>query len=501
VTAFDPDGIALIDGERTRTHAALTERADLLVRALHARGLAPGARFAVMLPNSIELFEANRAAARGAHQIVPVNWHLMPDEVAWILSDSGVRVLIADPELRAQVEPAVAQVPGCALLWTGDDYDAALSDAAKSGELEAPVRSAPDALPDIMLYTSGTTGRPKGVVHEQVAKPGSANDNVRAYGLTPADVHLLAAPAYHGAPWSLASSHLSAGASVVIARRWDARRWLALVEQHHVTTAFAVPFHFGRLLEIPPEERARFDLSSLRLIVHGGAPCPVPVKAALLDWLPDIEVYEFYGFTEGGRVTRCSAAEWRAHPGTVGRAVAGLDIKILGPDDQPVATGEVGRVAVRPPGGWRFHYHGDAEKTAGAWFGDYCTAGDLGYLDDEGYLYISDRAHDLILRGGVNIYPGEIEAALFTHPAVIDCAVFGVPDARDGERIHALIEADGSVTAADLDVYLRERIAGFKVPSVITITADMPREDAGKIRKHLLRERAIALLDHDGVDR
>ncbi len=477
---------ALVDGDRSCTHAELGARSERLTAALLELGMQPGDRLAVMLPNSIELFEANRAAARGSFPLVPVNWHLMPDEVAWILADSGAKVLIADPELAAQVEPAAARVPGCRVLWIGPDYEAALAQAPALGEIPAPA-----VLPTLMLYTSGTTGRPKGVVHEHLRARSGATENVAAYGLGPDDVHLLAAPAYHGAPWSLASAHLVAGASVVIMRRWDTRRWLELVGERGITTTFAVPLHFVRLLDVPAAERAAYDLTTLRLITHGGAPCPIPVKQAMLDWLPRTEITEFYGFTEGGRVARIAAADWRTHPGSAGRPVDGVDVRILGPDDEPLGPGEVGRIAVRPPGGSRFHYHSDAEKTSGAWIGDYCTVGDIGYLSPDGFLYVTDRSQELILRGGVNIYPREIEEVLFAHPAVVDCAVFGVPDEREGEQVHALVEAHSDVTPADLEAHLRERIAGYKVPSVIELTDELPRDAAGKLRKHLLHDRRL----------
>ncbi|MCU1457428.1 MAG: AMP-dependent synthetase and ligase [Actinomycetia bacterium] len=479
--------LALVDGDRTCTHAQLEDRSTRLTAALLESGMSPGERLAVMLPNSIELFEANRAAAHGKFPLVPVNWHLMPDEIAWILADSEAKVLIADRELAAQVEPAAARVPGCTVLWTGPDYERRLGGTSPLGAVPAPT-----VVPTLMLYTSGTTGRPKGVVHEHLRARSGASENVAAYGLVPDDVHLLAAPAYHGAPWSLASAHLVAGASVVIMRRWDTLGWLRLVREHGVTTTFAVPLHFVRLLDVPESQRPASDLSTLRLITHGGAPCPVPVKQAMLDWLPETEITEFYGFTEGGRVARINSADWRTHPGSAGRPVDGVAIRILGPEDEPLGAGAVGRIAVRPPGGSRFHYHSDAAKTSAAWIDGYCTVDDIGYLSDDGFLYVTDRSQDLILRGGVNIYPREIEDALFLHPAVVDCAVFGVPHDREGERVHALVETHGDVGADELVAHLRERIAGYKVPSVIELTDELPRDAAGKIRKHLLRDRAAA---------
>jgi long-chain acyl-CoA synthetase len=272
---------------------------------------------------------------------------------------------------------------------------------------------------------------------------------------------------------------------------WDAREWLHLVAAERVTISFMTPAHFIRILEIPETERAEFDLSSLRVIVHGGAPCPIPVKQRILDALAPAEVWELYGASEGG-ATRISPAEWRARPGSVGVPWPGVEVRVLDDNGRALPPGETGLVYIRPAGGARFHYHDDDEKTASAWRDDAFTVGDVGHLDADGYLYLTDRASDMVIRGGVNVYPREVEDVLFTHRAVVDCAVFGVPDDRLGERLHAVVETRVPVTGAELDAWCRARLADYKVPASWNFVAELPRHPNGKVLKRLLRDEAWA---------
>jgi long-chain acyl-CoA synthetase len=269
---------------------------------------------------------------------------------------------------------------------------------------------------------------------------------------------------------------------------------LRLVEAERVTISFMTPAHFIRILEVPEAERAAIDLSSLRLIVHGGAPCPVSVKERILDALTPAEVWELYGASEGG-ATRISPSEWREHPGSVGKPWPGIDVRVI--EDAPASgqprvlpPGETGLVYIRPAGGARFHYHDDPAKTASAWIDDAFTVGDVGHIDADGYLYLTDRASDMVIRGGVNIYPREIEEVLFTHPDVVDCAVFGIPDDRLGERLHAVVEARKPLTDTDLDAWCRARIADYKVPASWALVDELPRHPNGKVLKRLLRDEA-----------
>ncbi|HKN40448.1 MAG TPA: AMP-binding protein, partial [Acidimicrobiia bacterium] len=302
------------------------------------------------------------------------------------------------------------------------------------------------------------------------------------------DVHLLCGPAYHAGPCGWTHTALYIGATTVIVPAWDAREWLRLVERHRVTRAFMVPAHFIRLLEVPEEERKSFDLSSLRLLVHAAAPCPVAVKRRMIEWLGPLgcEIHELYGASEGG-ATRIGPDEWLSHPGSVGTPWPGVEVRILDAHGKPLSTGEAGLIYVKPPGA-RFHYQNDPDKTAAAWRDDAFTVGDIGYLDADGYLYITDRASDMVLWGGVNIAPREVEEVLHEHPAVVDCAVFGVPDERDGERLKAMVETRADVSADDLAVFVRDRLADYKVPRQWELVDELPRDATGKVKKRLLRD-------------
>ncbi len=480
---------AVIDGDRSVSYGQLDERADRLAEVLSAH-LDDGDRLAVMLPNSIELFDAMAATAKLGVSALELNWHLKSDEVAWILDDSGAGALVAHTSLRDQVD-AVGRDRQLPVLWVGDDYDRRLADA--SG-VARPYRW-PTAWP--VIYTSGTSGRPKGVVHGVVGDPAimaMTQDALAAmWGYGPDDVHLAAGPLYHAGPWGYANLTLYVGGTVVVMDAWDARAFLAQVEAHRVTTTFLTPAHFIRLLEVPAAERDRYDLSSLRHVIHAGAPCPAPIKAAVIDAFPTAEIWELYGMSEGG-ATRVSSADWSAHPGTVGQPWPGVEIRILDADTHdPVPTGADGLIYVRPAQG-RFQYHNDPAKTADTWRDDAFSVGDIGHLDADGWLYLTDRASDLIIRAGVNIYPRQIEDALYLHPDVVDCAVFGVPDDRDGEHPVAVVELrpGAAASATDLDQWCRARLDAYKCPSRFDLVDTLPRDPNGKVLKRRLRDAAWA---------
>jgi long-chain acyl-CoA synthetase len=428
-----------------------------MANAFIARGVEPGDRVAVMLPSGIEFFVAGLAAAKAQALFIPVNWHLKGEEVAWIVSDSAAKVLVSE-------------------------------DGLPDSDDESAVEGFPT--PAFMFYTSGTTGRPKGVVHGDPDP-----DRLRfvqdmlaqLWGFTADDVHLLSGPAYHAGPGGYAFTSLYLGATVVILPAWDARRWLDLVDRHRVTSTFMTPAHFIRILEVPEDERRRYDLSSLRLVIHGGAPCPVAVKERIIEALAPAEIYELYGASEGG-ATRISSAEWRERPGSVGTPWPGTTIRILDGDGNEVPTGTDGLIYISPPGGVGFRYHNDPEKTAGAWRDTAFTVGDIGHLDDDGHLYITDRATDMVIRGGVNIYPREIEEVLHRHPAVVDCAVFGVPDERYGEELKAVVEARSAVSPEELQEHCRSILADFKCPQIVEFVETLPRDPNGKVLKRRLKD-------------
>jgi long-chain acyl-CoA synthetase len=480
-----PQRPAFIAGDAVTTYAAFDDRTTRLAGAFESLGVGRGDRVAVMLPNSVEFFEAWAATSKVGAAIVPVNWHLKADELAYLLADSVARLLVTHVELAEQHAPALASDVDCEVLVVGDTYDAAAAyEPAGPSQLELRALGAP------VFYTSGTTGRPKGVVHGAV-DPDAATRNMEGqaalWGWTSDDVYLLSGPAYHAGPGGFAMAALYVGAPTVLLPSFDARAWLSLVDQHGVTCSFMVPAHFIRILEVPGEERARFDHSSLRLIVHAGAPCPVPVKRRIIEALAPCEIAELYGMSEGG-ATRISMAEWLERPGSVGTPWPGVEVRILDEHGNPLPAGETGVIHVRPPGGLGFHYHDDPTKTEEAWRDGAFTVGDVGHLDDDGYLYLTDRAADMVIRGGVNVYPREIEDVLYQHPAVVDCAVFGVPDERMGELLHAVVETRVPVDDDELRAHCAAHLADFKVPATFELVDELPRQPNGKVLKRVLRD-------------
>ncbi|MBV9410982.1 MAG: AMP-binding protein [Acidimicrobiia bacterium] len=455
------DNPALISGDRMETFSQLDDRSDRLAVVLEKRGASAGVPIAAVLPNSIEFFEVAMAAAKLDAPFLPINWHLKPDEISYIVADAGVSVVV-----DGSYEVDIAAVSG------------------------APAR---DRLagPSLVFYTSGTTAKPKGIVLEGFNRERmrmGMDGQVALWQWTPDDVHLLCGPSYHAGPCGWTHTALYIGATSVIMPAWDAREWLRLVAQHRVTRAFMVPAHFIRLLEVPEEERASYDLSSLRLIVHGAAPCPLPIKRRMIEWLGPLgcEIHELYGASEGG-ATKIGPSEWLSKPGSVGKPWPGIEVRVLSDDGERLPAGEPGLIYITPMGG-RFEYRNDPGKTAEAWKDDAFTVGDIGYLDDDGYLFITDRKSDMVLWGGVNISPREVEEVLYDHPAVVDCAVFGVPDERSGERLKAMVEARGDVSVDDLTAFVGARLADYKVPKDWELVDELPRDSAGKVKKRLLRD-------------
>ncbi|MBI2170109.1 MAG: AMP-binding protein [Actinobacteria bacterium] len=484
--AETPDKPALRMGTAQRTYGALGDRSLRLATALSDRGVAAGEPVAAMLPNGFEFFEVGCAAAALQARFLPVNWHLKGEELAYIVEDSGAKVLVAHESLGAPVDVALAASPALTVLSVGSpacSYDPAIEESKPWGA------GAPWPAPGYMFYTSGTTGRPKGVLHGNVDVERLETMNqglIGLWGITADDTYLLTGPGYHAGPGGWAFAHLYAGGTVAILPSFDPRAWLGAVDRFGVTTTFMAPAHFIRVLEVDEADRATYDLESLRLVIHAGAPCPESVKRRIMEALEPAEVWELYGMSEGG-ATRASPAEWVERPGTVGKPWPGVEIKIIGEDGSDLPTGEPGVIYVTPAGG-RFEYHNDPEKTGEAWRGDLYTVGDIGYLDDDGYLYLTDRASDMVIRGGVNIYPAEIENVLHDHPAVVDCAVFGVPDERMGERVKAMIECRITVTAEEIQEYVRARLADFKCPEIVEFVDQLPRDPNGKVLKRRLRE-------------
>ncbi len=481
-----PHHPAIVMGSSVLTYAELQDRAGRLATVLLERGAGPGRPVATVLPNGAEQFEVATAASMLGAPYLPVNWHLKAGELAYIFDDADAAVVVGHTDFGAELSGAAgASRRPAPQLVVGKDYEPAIAAAEPLADAES------GSGPGLMFYTSGTTARPKGVVHGAMADPANrrrgTEGQVALWGWTRQDVYVMSGPSYHAshAGWALCALYI--GATTVITDHFEAHAWLAEVSRTRGTRSFMVPAHFIRILEIPEHERAAMDLSSLKLIVHAAAPCPVVVKHRMMEAFPGTEIHELYGASEGG-ATKISPEEWLARPGSVGRPWPGVEIRILDEDGQPLPPGESGLVYIRPPGGQRFSYRNDEEATSKAWQDDAFTVGDIGYLDDEGYLTITDRVSDMVLWGGVNIAPREIEEVLYQHPEVVDCAVFGIPDERDGEHLKAMVQLRRPVATAELAAHVRDRLASYKVPHAWEVVDELPRDQNGKVLKRLLRQ-------------
>ena len=473
----EPDRVSLISDASTWTFAELEAATNRFANAYATAGVGQGDRVAVRLSNRNELFAAWGGAARVGALVVPVSYRFTAAETRHLVADSGAKVLVHED---AHVAASATDGLDTALV-SMDDVAEQPTHPPNEDFLGTPVMW--------MTYTSGTTGRPKGIVRPtpQPMRETPPQPYMQFWGFGRDDVHVLTGPAYHTAPGAWAWMHLVEGAAVVVMERFDAARFLELVAEHRATNSHMVPANFVRLLELPEEVRAAADLSSIRKIIHGAAPCPPAVKRALIDWFPDGTIWEYYGASEG-MGTVISPEEWLAHEGSVGQAFPGLEIAILSDDGEPLPAGEVGRVYISSVPGFEFEYHEAPDKTADAWRDGRFTVGDLGWMDDEGYLYLADRRTDLILRGGVNIYPAEIEAALVEHASIVDAAVVGLPDERMGERVHAIVEAPAGMDDVAVRAFLADRLADFKIPASFEVVDELPREPTGKISRSRLRD-------------
>ncbi len=479
----------------TVTYAELDRRADQGARLLRALGLRRGDGVAVFLDNSPRFFEVVWAAERTGVYCTCLSSKLNAAEAEYIVRDGGCRVLIVSAGVRAAAEalaPALADLHRFACDGEVEGYDRweAARDAMPAEPLADPQPGS------VMLYSSGTTGRPKGVRHPLSEEAFGANTSplvrlgVGLYGFTPDMVYLSPAPLHHAAPLRWSSAVQQLGGTVVVMERFDPEEALRLVERHRVTHAQWVPTHFVRMLKLPAEVRARYDLSSLKSVWHAAAPCPIPIKEAMIDWWGPI-VHEYYAGTEGNGFCAISAPEWLLHKGSVGRNLTTVT-KICGEDGEALPPRTEG--AIYFAGADPFSYHNDPAKTAEAanrhgW----TTLGDVGWLDEEGYLYLTDRKSFMIISGGVNIYPAEIENLLVTHPKVADVAVFGGPHEEMGEEVVAVVQPHdpaeaGEALAAELHAFARAGLSHVKAPRRIDFRAELPRHDTGKLYKRLLRD-------------
>jgi long-chain acyl-CoA synthetase len=499
-----PDAAAIVmagSGEVV-TYRQLEERSNRMAHALRAHGLATGDHIAILMENNRAYLEVAWAAQRSGLYYTAINSHLRPGEVQHILDDSGARALVTSPAMdevltgldlsRLELRALVGGTGPAAMPRAGFVG----ADELLAGQPATPVADESEGRE--MLYSSGTTGRPKGVrkhlpatpLGDRSAAPVVIAEAMAAVGIGPDAVYLSPAPLYHSAPLVYSMSVQRWGATVVVMERFDAAEFLALVERYRVTHTQLVPTMFVRMLRLPEAERRRHDISSLRYAVHAAAPCPVAVKRQMLDWWGPI-IHEYYAGTEDIGTTFITPEEWLAHPGSVGRPMG--EIHILDDEGDELPTGEAGTVYF--DGGRPFEYHNDPEKTASiterhGWR----TLGDVGYVDDDGYLYLTDRKAHMIISGGVNIYPQETENVLAAHPAVVDVAVIGVPDDEMGEAVKAVVQpVDGLVRddalADELLSHCRAKLATYKCPRSVDFVDELPRDPNGKLYKRLLRER------------
>jgi long-chain acyl-CoA synthetase len=494
LAAADPDAPAVDDLVRRRTRGELVDRA---LRTGHwlqdEAGIAPGGHVAVLMGNRVELVDLLVAAQLAGVWLTAVNWHLTPSEVAYIVEDSGSTVLFTDAEHEPTARAAAALVPGpVEVVPAGPDLDAiATGGRADPFPLDGPGGGT-------MLYTSGTTGRPKGVKRARQPSLQAALTMGAAaglgLGLDGGGPHLVTGPLYHAAPLGFAAIDLANGAELVLMPRWDEASCLDLIDERAVRNSHLVPTMFVRLLRVDEEGRAAFDGSSLSTVLHGAAPIAPTVKRRMIEWWGPV-LTEYWGSTEGGVFTLVGSTAWLEKPGTVGKAIASYEVFAVDADGERLPPGGVGTLYTRNKVTDEvFEYHQAPDKTEAAHLapGTF-TMGDVGHVDEDGYVFLSDRAANMIISGGVNIYPAEVEQELIDHPAVADVAVFGIPDEEWGEQVKAAVQlADGLDPSPALEeellAYARARLAGYKVPRSIDFEPELPRHPTGKLYTRLLRD-------------
>lgn len=493
-----PDRVAVIVGDTgaSLTYGEMEARSNQLAHSFRSFGLGVGDHVAILMENRTEYFEVVWAAMRSGLFVTPINWHLSPDEVEYIVKDSRASALVTSS----------ARVPLVANVWTSVKVCIVVGEPVEGFHLYEEVLAAQPASPledecegTWMFYSSGTTGRPKGIKPPSVGGPlgqeSSFTGLVRGlYGGVESTVYLSPAPLYHAAPSGWAGAIHRLGGTVVTMSHFDPVEFLRAIERYRVTLAQVVPTHMVRLLKLPESERDRFDLSSLRVLVHAAAPCPPEIKQKVLDWLGPV-VYEYYSGTEGVGFCAIGPEEWLAHPGSVGRSLLG-PVHIVDEDGTEVPTRTEGEVWFETP--HRFEYHGDPEKTGSAFdHRGWSTLGEIGWVDEEAYLYLTDRASNMLISGGVNIYPREVEDALIVHPGVSDVVVIGVPDEEMGEAIRAVVQpieqpVEASDFAAELITFCRDRIAHYKCPTSVVFVDELPRLQTGKIARRLLAPHVLS---------
>jgi long-chain acyl-CoA synthetase len=490
LAVVEPDGREITAGELLRA-------TNQVVHGLRALGLKHGDTIAVMLTNEVAMLEVYLAATQAGWYITPINSHLTAPEIAYIVEDCDAKALFCSARTAeaCRLAAETMKFPENARFATVPVPGFRAYSDLKKGQ--------PDSMPSgrkagaSMTYTSGTTGRPKGVrrpladVEPEIVAERNAMF-LQLFGITPKDngVHLCVSPLYHTAVLNFTTNHLHFGHTIVLMDKWTPEGTLDKIARYRVTTSHMVPTQFRRLLALPEEAKKAADLSSLRHVIHSAAPCPVDVKHQMIAWWGNV-IFEYYAASEGGG-TLATPKDWLAHPGTVGKAWPISQLKIVKDDGTPCAPREVGTVYMSM-GQHTFEYHKDRKKTDSTWKDGFFTVGDAGFLDEEGFLYLCDRKSDMIISGGVNIYPAEIESALVMHPKIRDVAVFGIPDEDWGEHVKAVVEPAAGIEpsqalADEILAFCKERLASFKIPRSIDFTTELPRDPNGKLYKRKLRD-------------
>jgi long-chain acyl-CoA synthetase len=475
------DDVVFVTGGLRVSRATYKDRLARAASVLRGLGVGAGDCIGVALRNCPQFFELLAAASALKAKTVPIPWRLKREEVRYLIEDSRAKCVFFDAESASQM----TGLPGLSL----DDYERQLANIEPASDVDGGLTQF-----QMELYSSGTTGRPKAIERDMRSVPEGKRSDVRSVGILgmlgvgqPGEVHLMCGPLYHSQPIGFATAALASGHRVVMmSGSFDAETCLATIERERVSWLTCVPTHLIRILALTKAVRDRYDLTSLKAVLHSAAPCPRDVKKAIIDLLPPDTVWEIYGGTEGA-MTMISPQEWLAKPGSVGRAFPpGSELKILDVDGNPVPTGVPGLIYARPV--MNFRYRGAKELDEQTWRGGLYTLGDVGYVDADGYLFITDRLKDMIISGGSNIYPAEVEAVLFNHPAVGDATVIGVPDPHWGENVKAIVEARAQTSEAEIIAFCRANLAHYKCPTSIEFVERLPRDPNGKVRKRELRE-------------
>jgi long-chain acyl-CoA synthetase len=494
----DQAAVVMAQSGETITYAELERRQNRLAHFFRRQGLKRLDHYAIFMENHPRYVEACGAGERSGLYYTCINSYLTAEEVAYLLENSRSRVLITSQAKLEVARAAIDLVPAIEVCLVvdgpGDGGRVRNLEEALAGLPETPI--ADERLGTAMLYSSGTTGRPKGIIRPLPDVPPTERLPIfdfltDLWGYRDGMVYLSPAPLYHSAPQAAVNLTIQAGGTAVVMEHFDPEQYLALVQKHRVTHSQLVPTMFSRMLKLPADVRRAYDVSSLEIAIHAAAPCPVPVKRQMIDWWGPI-IQEYYGATEGLGFTACDTAEWLAHPGTVGRVRLG-ELHILDEEMNPLPDGEPGTIWFKTASPFEYFYDPEKTREARSADGTMSTVGDVGYLDADGFLHLTDRRTFMIISGGVNIYPQECENLLITHPKVADAAVFGVPNEEMGEEVKAVVQPMPGVEPcaeleAELIAFCRESLARMKCPKSVDFQPELPRLPTGKLYKRLLRE-------------